>query len=61
MFITNIRIEAPSDTPSLAQAMIQTYAQACDVANTAWSLFSPYGAMVLIYRFNRQAAKAIGL
>lgn len=57
MIETNIRIEPASATPSLRQAMIDTYMAGVNTASLAWGMASPYRMMLMMYGVNRSLAK----
>lgn len=61
MIVTNIRIEPKSTTPSLPQAMIDTYTTGLNIATLAWGMASPYRMMLMMYGVNRSLFKTLRL
>lgn len=61
MMVTNILIEPKSTTPSLPQAMINTYTTGLNTVTLAWGMVSPYRMMLMINGVNRSLAKMIRL
>ena len=59
MLLTNFRIEAPSDRPSLGQSMANALSMGVDAAAFGWTLMAPYRLVLMMYRLNRGMTKAL--
>ncbi len=53
MIVTNIRIEPPSDNPSLAQRCLDLWSSAFDWVATLAAMAGPYGMALAMVRLGR--------
>lgn len=53
MIVTNIRIEEPSDNPSLAQLGLDWWSRAFGLGATMATLASPFGVALVMMRLGR--------